>query len=126
MSESGYPDDNPKTAFGVRKVPLHLIPPTGLVHEARAFADGAAKYGPYNWRDKTVSSSVYVGAALRHLLAWWDGQDTDPQSSVNHLGHARACLNILLDAQANGKLNDDRPPRGRTAELLALFEPKSS
>ena len=47
------PDDNPKSAFGVKKPPLHLIPPAALAHEAMAMADGAAKYGPYNWRENS-------------------------------------------------------------------------
>jgi hypothetical protein len=28
---------------------------------------------------------------------------------VRHLGHAKACLGILLDAEATGNLIDDRP-----------------
>ena len=70
-----YPDNNPKTALGILKVPLHLVPPSAKHYLALAFKDGAAKYGPYNWRDKTVSSSVYVAAAGRHIDAWWDGED---------------------------------------------------
>ena len=37
-----YPDDNPKTAFGVKKIPLHLIPPVAMEAEAGAFGLGAA------------------------------------------------------------------------------------
>lgn len=106
---TGYPDDNPKTAHGVKKTPLHLIPPPALEAEAWVFGLGAQKYGAYNWREHTVSASVYQAAALRHLLAWWNGEGTDPESGQSHLAHARACLGILLDAGACGKLNDDRP-----------------
>ena len=113
-----YPDDNPKTQYGDRKPPLHLIPPVALVAEAGVFKLGARKYGAYNWREKTVSSSVYQGAALRHLCAWWDGEETDPESGESHLAHARACLGILIDAAANGKLNDDRPLAGKAGEVI--------
>lgn len=118
MSE-GYPDNNPKTAVGVTKAPLHLVPPAGVIAMAEAFKDGAAKYGPFNWRDKTVSSSVYYDAALRHLVAWWDGENHAPDSGVHHLGHAMACLAIVLDAGSIDRLNDNRPTAGAAARLLA-------
>lgn len=113
-----YPDDNPKTAIGVSKLPLHLVPPVAVGYLAMALADGAKKYGPYNWREKRISSSVYHAAAKRHLDAWWDGEDLAPDSKVHHLAHAMACLALILDGQSIGKLNDDRPPRGAMPALL--------
>jgi len=108
MSEA--PDHNPKTRFGIQKTPLHLVPPEAIRQMAWAFALGAEKYGPYNWRDERVSSSVYYAAAKRHLDAWWDGEDLDPDTGKSHLGNAMACLAILVDAARNQSLNDDRPP----------------
>lgn len=119
-----YPDNNPKTAIGVTKAPLHLVPPALLHFTAQAFADGAKKYGPYNWRDKTVSSSVYYGAALRHLSAWWDGEDLSQDAQVHHLGHVAACIAILLDGMTVGKLNDDRPTKGASAALQEEYNKK--
>jgi Domain of unknown function (DUF5664) len=113
----GYPDNNPKTAFGVKKLPLHLVPPSAIAHLARAFSDGARKYGPYNWRDHAISSSVYYGAAMRHLTAWWDGEDINPDSGHLHLAHAMACLAMILDGDSVGKLNDDRPPWGAMPDM---------
>lgn len=124
--DNAYPDDNPKTAIGVTKVPLHLCPPVALHYAALAFADGAQKYGPYNWRDKTVSSSVYVAAAKRHLDAWWDGENQSQDAKVHHLGHVLACVAILLDAESVGKLNDDRPTKGAAAELQAEYAAKNT
>lgn len=109
QAPTGYPDDNPKTAHGAQKCPLHLIPPPALTAEAEVFGLGAKKYGAYNWRKHRVSASVYQAAALRHLMAWWEGESTDPESGQSHLAHARACLAIVLDAEKHGKLNDDRP-----------------
>jgi len=112
---------NPKDRIGRTKPPVHLIPPTAVVEEAVVMGLGAAKYGPFNWRHHTVAASVYIGAANRHLLAWYDGEDRDLESGMSHLAHARACLGILLDAEANGMLVDDRPPEGHTAELIKRF-----
>jgi len=41
---------NPKDRIGIKKPPIHLVPPVAIIHEAMAFKDGADKYGPYNWR----------------------------------------------------------------------------
>jgi len=112
------PDTNPKTRFGMAKPPLGLIPGTARVLLAQAFADGVAKYGPANWRKDPVSASTYVNAAERHLTSWYDGEAVASDSGVHHLAHAAACLLILLDAEANGTLNDDRPPPGKTGELI--------
>ena len=117
-SDVGYPDDNPKTQYGVRKPSLALVPGTAMVSCARVFELGARKYGPYNWRDRTVSSSVYVNAAERHLRAWWDGETTDPESGESHLAHVMACMAILLDAHATQRLNDDRPTPAPTGAMM--------
>ena len=107
----GYPDNNPKTGEGLKKAQLDKVP-TALMHEAsKAMALGAQKYGPYNWRSKKVSSSIYYAAALRHLMAWWEGEDLDQESGGSHLGHVGACVAILLDGMGTEMLNDDRPPR---------------
>jgi hypothetical protein len=118
---AGYPDNNPKTAVGAKKVPLHLVPPSAAHYLALAFADGARKYGPYNWRDAKVSASVYYGAMRRHMDAWWDGEDMSRDALVHHLAHVMACCAILLDANSIGMLNDDRPTAGAAADLQHEF-----
>jgi len=115
------PDSNPKTRFGVKKPSFRLIPGAALVHEAVVFMLGAAKYGPFNWRENKVSASVYVDAALRHIESWHDGEDVDPESGASHLAHARACLAIILDAMETGNLIDDRPLPGVTSTLIARY-----
>lgn len=117
----GYPDNNPKTQFGAAKIPLHLVPPSAIHALANAFADGAAKYGPYNWREFAISSSVYYAACMRHLFAWWDGEDLAQDSGKSHIDHAMACLAMIKDGQSVGKLNDDRPPKGAAARMQAEY-----
>ncbi|MCX2894355.1 DUF5664 domain-containing protein [Stenotrophomonas lactitubi] len=120
-----YPDNNPKTAVGAAKVPLHLVPPSAKHYLALALADGARKYGPYNWRDSKISVSVYVAAAQRHIDAFWDGEDCAEDSGVDHLAHAMACFALLLDARGVGMLHDDRPTPGAVAQLQHLFSNKN-
>ena len=110
--------ENPKDRIGATKPPLHLIPPAAEILEAVVMGLGASKYGAYNWRQTHIRATVYVAAAKRHLAQWLDGQDDDLESGVSHLAHARACLGILLDAQATGHVVDDRPPPGAAHELI--------
>ena len=110
---SGYPDDNPKTAYGEAKTKLSDTPTVGIQKMGRVFTGGAAKYGRFNWRDHTVSATVYYDAGLRHFMAWFNGEDIDPESGEPHLAHVMACCNILLDAEAHGKLNDNRKTTGK-------------
>lgn len=103
---------NPKDLVGIKKVNTFLFPAIAVMHGSHAMMDGERKYGPYNWRDKKVKASIYIAAADRHLKAWTEKQELAPDSGVHHLGHALACLAILLDAQATGNLIDDRPSHG--------------
>lgn len=118
---SGYPDSNPKTAMGMKKPPLSVIPTAALIHLGVVMGLGAKKYGAFNFREKDVSSSVYIDAAMRHLLSWWDGESTDPESGASHLAHAMACCAILLDAASVGKLIDNRPLPGKASALIRQF-----
>lgn len=113
------PDNNPKSAFGIKKPSMHLIPGTALMFLAKVMALGAAKYGAYNWRDIPVGATVYISAALRHIYQWLDGEDIDPESGAPHLAHAMADMAILLDAYAHGTLVDDRPAKGNTSQVIA-------
>ena len=109
------PDSNPKTRYGIKKPPFSAVPGAAIAEEAVVFALGAAKYGPYNWRENSVSARVYIDAGLRHVFSWLDGEDIDPESEASHLAHARACFGIILDAWATGNLIDDRPLPGATS-----------
>jgi len=112
-------DENPKDIIGTRKPALHLVPQSANILEAVVFGHGAEKYGgAYNWRVKPVRASIYLSAAMRHLAQWLDRQNDDPESGISHLAHARACLAILIDAQTTDSLIDDRPPVGKSAELI--------
>ena len=117
-ASDGYPDGNPKTAIGMTKPPLSVVPPVAMFHLGQAMQDGERKYGLMNWREHSVSSSVYYNAAMRHIMSWWDGQEKAHDSGVHHLAHAMACMAIILDAQSLGQLNDDRPLVGNLPAFI--------
>lgn len=116
--------ENPKDRLGIAKLPLRLIPPPALAYLSRVMGLGADKYGPYNWRQNKVKRSVYLEAALRHILTALDGEDIDVESGMPHEAHAMACMAILLDAHATGNLIDDRPTPGVFGRLVQQMQKK--
>lgn len=109
---------NPKDAIGDTKPQIHLVPPAGLIYEAKVMALGASKYGAYNWRDSKVRRTVYLSAILRHVLRSLDGEDVDPETGVPHEASIAANAHIILDALANDVLIDDRPTSGAAGRLI--------
>lgn len=94
------------------KTQLQLLPPLPLELIALCMQDGAKKYGVANWRQTGIQASDYIGACMRHLQAWANGEDLDqgPGGSGNpHLAHLGACVLVMLDALAYGAMEDDRP-----------------
>jgi hypothetical protein len=102
---------NPKDLFGLRKVGLSVLPIRVLYDVALGMLEGALKYGRHNYRVVPILASVYVDATKRHLDDWFEGQDIDPASQLNHVTKAIASLMVLRDAMIRGTWIDDRPPR---------------
>lgn len=102
---------NPKDAAAFDKAPLHLVPASFKAYTAMALAEGAMKYGSWNWRAAGVRASVYVSALHRHIDKWFNGEEFDPETGVPHLANACACLAVLIDSKTQQNMTDDRPPR---------------
>ncbi len=109
---------NPKQAYGDKKVAMHYVPPALLIYAALAFKEGVRKYGAYNWRSTRVEAMTYIGAVMRHVSAYLDGEDIDEESGKPHLALAIACLGILADTTEGGMLIDNRPPPGPAGSLI--------
>jgi len=100
---------NPKDAVGIEKASLWFIPSGPLFEVGLAMMEGARKYGAWNWRKDGCRISVYFDALDRHIKAFKEGEDIDPDSGVCHLIKAMACLFILRDSQLMNNCEDDRP-----------------
>ena len=119
--ETGEKPTNPKDALGVKKVPLHCVPSIPLFEVGLAMMEGGRKYGAHNYRAIGVRMSVYYDAIMRHMIAWWEGEDIDPDSGVHHLVKAMTCLFVVRDSMYMGNCEDDRPikyPEGLKIEEL--------
>ena len=93
-------DDNAKTRYD-------LLPPELLEETARVLTFGAQKYSAHNWA-QVASWSSYFSAMMRHMWAWWRGEDNDPETGFSHLAHAACCLSFLIAYQRRGLGEDDR------------------
>ncbi len=87
------------------------IPPAGsteaLNQTAAVLKFGADKYHAHNWRDGFVWSRP-LAAAMRHIMAFNDGEDKDPESGLSHLAHAACCIMFLLEFEKTHPELDDR------------------
>ena len=84
--------------FDQEKPRLGLIPPNSINSTGRALTYGAKKYHEYNYKTGSgLDWDRVYSPLLRHLEAWIDGEDFDPESGLNHLDHVGACVAMLQD-----------------------------
>jgi hypothetical protein len=77
----------------------------------RVMMRGAKKYAPRNW-EKGMPYTEGWDSLMRHSIAWWEGEDLDPESGEHHLGHTLCSAAFLLFYELNPALKarfDDRP-----------------
>ncbi len=89
------------------KPPMSLLDRQWLEGTAKVLAFGAQKYAAHNWR-AGIAYSRLSDAALRHLMAFIDGEDIDLESGLSHLYHASCCLMFLSNMSETRPDLDDR------------------
>lgn len=93
--------------FDTDKLPLNLLSTEAMNQTAAVLKFGAQKYAEHNWR-KGFAWSRPLAAAMRHLTAFNDGEDRDPESGLSHLAHAACCIMFLLEFEKTHPQLDDR------------------
>lgn len=73
----------------------------------RALMFGEKKYSRFNYKTGFKNTRL-TAAALRHIMAYQDGEDNDPESGISHLAHAMVALGMLLDNKANNVSEEGR------------------
>jgi hypothetical protein len=89
------------------KPPMNLLSREALEQTAKVMAFGKEKYDAHNWR-KGFAWSRPLSAAMRHIMAFNDGEDKDPESGLSHLAHAACCIMFLLEFEKTHQELDDR------------------
>jgi hypothetical protein len=93
--------------FDNNKPGMDLLPVEAKKAIAEVFDFGAKKYARHNWR-AGFDYSRLIAACERHLDAFNDGEDNDPESGKSHLAHAGCCLMMLLESVIKGYGTDNR------------------
>jgi len=86
--------------FDDGKIQYHLMPVAALETVNRVLMHGAKKYGDGNWRNVENAEQRYFNAAMRHMQAWLNNEDTDPESGLPHLAHAVCSLMFLVERES--------------------------
>ena len=101
--------------FDATKVRVDLLPIEPLMQVANVFGFGAKKYFANSYRQgETVVWSRTYGSIMRHMMAFWSGEDLDQESGLPHLAHAGTQLFILMEHTANNQAKDDRFVRSQS------------
>lgn len=93
--------------YDSEKIQLELLSTKWLLGVGRVLTFGAKKYASHNWR-KGIQQSRLLGASLRHILAYLDGEDLDQESGLSHLFHASCCLMFAAELKETRPDLDDR------------------
>ena len=119
-------ETNPKDAVGIKKVPFSTIPTQVVMEIGLAMLEGSRKYGRHNYRRAGIRASVYYDALHRHMNAWWEGEDNDPDSGLSHITKALATLAVLRDGIMNELWTDDRPPKVKNKNWVKDMNKKAA
>lgn len=111
MAKSPYNQDvnDPTQAarFDEGKDRMELVPVSAIKALAKVFGKGSEKYSDFNWCKGFPWLQPYA-SCMRHLTAWWEGEDLDQESGLSHIAHAMANLAMLLEYMEKRKGRDNR------------------
>lgn len=90
------------------KTDWSLLPLRCMEEVMKVYTWGANRHDreKNQWRYGTKWSR-YWNASMRHLIAFWRGEDIDPESGLHHLAHA-VCSIMMLFEMTELKQHDDR------------------
>ena len=90
--------------YDQEKLRWDLLPLKPIQEVVSVLTYGAGKYDDENWKKVDNQRSRYYAAAMRHITAWWLGEQQDPESKHHHLAHAICCLIFLMEGDCLCKL----------------------
>ena len=118
-------ETNPKDIIGMKNAPMSTLSCAVLYEMGLGMLEGARKYGRHNYRVMGCSATVYYDAAMGHLMDWFEGEDVDPDSGMNHVTKAMTALATLRDSMLMENWLDDRPLRNPNKLYKKSFNPKA-
>ncbi|CAB4134467.1 hypothetical protein UFOVP273_86 [uncultured Caudovirales phage] len=102
-----------KTAvrFDTNKTRWDLLPFEAVEDIVKVLEFGAKKYAAHNWqKGDGFAYTRVLNSLLRHIFAFMQGEDNDPESGLSHMAHAGCNVVFLLYYLKNAERysNDDR------------------
>lgn len=94
-----------------QKLRYDLLSPIALEELVKVYTQGAEVYGDRNWEQGIKYSRIFA-AIMRHLWAWYTGENLDKKSGLNHCAHAAWGCFTLIHYQFKRKEFDDRKREG--------------
>lgn len=101
---------------GQKPARMELLPYDVLAKVAEHYGRGAEKYDARNW-EKGYAYSLSMGALMRHLSAWWQGEDIDAETGSSHLYAVIFHAFSLAAFELRGIGTDDRPVGLRSTDV---------
>lgn len=93
--------------FNSGKPKWSLVPQSALLPMVEVLEFGAKKYSAHNWK-KGLSVTEICESLKRHLDAFMEGEDIDPESGLPHIGHMQCNTLFLSWMMEHRKDLDDR------------------
>lgn len=90
MESVNYSETKPSESEGLRyndgKLKWSLVDFDALEDMVKVLEFGAQKYSANNWK-KGLNTDEIAESMMRHLFAYLQGEDIDPESGLPHTGH---------------------------------------
>lgn len=106
--EVRYVDPDTGGMKGTKQAQLGAIDPRALLELAKVAGYGGAKYERLNYL-RGYPWSLSFDAMQRHALAFWAGEDNDPESGLPHMAHVAWHALAMLAFTQREVGTDDRP-----------------
>lgn len=97
--------------FNEGKLKWSLVSWKALEPMVKVLMFGAKKYAAFNWQ-KGLSYTEVCESLLRHVHAFLEGEDNDPESKIEHVGHI-LCNAMFLSYMFLFKKNKDDRNKGQ-------------
>lgn len=98
--------------FDANKSDWSMMPWDSVEEILKVLEFGKQKYSAWNWaQGEGFKYSRIFNSLLRHMFAWFRGEDSDPESGLSHLAHAGCNILFLIyfvKHKNKYKNNDDR------------------
>lgn len=107
--------------FNEGKLKWSLVSWKALEPMVRVLMFGAKKYSPDNWK-KGLNYKELCESLLRHVYAFMEGEDFDPESKIEHVGHILCNAMFLSFMFLFRKPFDNRTTEKEAAKPLNLEE----